>query len=154
MIQRIQTVYLLIAIFLTGSLFFLPYAEMINSNGELFLLDAKGLYPVAFPNAIPLYVNIVVQILCAASISSMIIAIFRFRHLARQIVLTKLTLLMLLGLGTAIFYGVWKGFEILAGTYSLKIYALFPVIAFILVFMALRGIRKDNQLLKSIDRIR
>jgi len=154
MIQRIQTVYLFIAILLIGSLFFLPFAEMINSNGELFLLDAKGLYPAASPNAIPLYVNIVVQIFCAASISLMIITIFRFRHLARQIVLTKLSLLMLFGLAAGIFYGVWKGSEILAGTYSLKIYTVFPVIALILVFMALRGIRKDDHLLKSIDRIR
>jgi len=154
MIQRIQTVYLFLAILLIGSLFSVPFAELTNTKGELFLLDAKGLYPAVSQSANPIFVNTIIVILCAACIAMMIITIFRYKMLARQISLSKIALILLFTLAAVIFYEIWKASGMLGGTYSIKIYTSFPVIAIILVWLAMRGMHKDNQLLKSIDRIR
>ncbi len=154
MIQRIQTVYLFIAILLVGSLFFVPFSEMANVKGELFRLDAKGLYSASSQSNAPLFANTVVVFLCASCIALMIITIFRYKSLARQISLSKISLLVLFILTGAIFYEIWKAAGMVGGTFSIKIYASFPAIAIVLVWLAMRGIHKDDRLLKSIDRIR
>ena len=154
MIQRIQTVYLVIAILLIGSLFYLPFAELTNAKGDLFLLDAKGLYSEVSKSAMPLFVNTAVFFLCAACIALMILTVSRYKMLPRQISLSKISLLALLILAGVIFYEIWNNLKNLGGTYSIKIFAVFPVISMILVWLALRGMNKDLQLIKSIDRIR
>jgi hypothetical protein len=154
MIQRIQTVYLFIAILLTGSLFFLPFAELTNTANELFRLDAKGLYQPASPNSAPLFANTIVVILCASCIALMIITIFRYKMLSRQISLSKITVVALFILTGVIFYEIWKAAGMVGGTFSIKIYSSFPAVSIILVWLAMRGMHKDDQLLKSIDRIR
>ena len=44
MIQRIQTVYLLIAEMLIGALFFVPFAEIAGKEGSIYRFDMKGIY--------------------------------------------------------------------------------------------------------------
>lgn len=154
MIQRIQSVYLFLAIVLTGSLFFLPFAELTNKAGDLFLLDSKGLYPAASQNTVPVFANSILLFFCAASVSVLITTIFRYKNLTRQINLSKIGLLMLLILSGIVFYEIYKANSLLGGTYSIKIFSAFPIISIILVWMAMRGMHKDDQLLKSIDRIR
>jgi drug/metabolite transporter (DMT)-like permease len=154
MIQRIQSVYLFLAIALTASLFFVPYAELTNKAGDLFLLDSKGLYPATPSNAVPIFANSVIIFLCAASIAILITTVFRYKSLGRQISLSKIGLLILLILAGTVFYEIYKANNLLGGTYSIKIFSAFPVISIILVWLAMRGMHKDDQLLKSIDRIR
>lgn len=154
MIQRIQSVYLFLAIVLTASLFFVPYAELTNKAGDLFLLDSKGLYPVSPSNAVAIFANSIIIFLCAASIAILITTIFRYKSLGRQMNLSKIGLLILLTLAGIVFYEIYKSNSLLGGTYSIKIFAAFPVISIILVWLAMRGMHKDDQLLKSIDRIR
>ena len=43
MIQRIQTVYLLIAEILIGILFFVPFAGISGKDGSIYRFDLKGL---------------------------------------------------------------------------------------------------------------
>jgi hypothetical protein len=154
MIQRIQTVYLFLAILLIAALFYLPFAELTNTKGELYLLDAKGLYPVITQIAVPLFINTAVLILCAACIALMMITIFRYKTLKRQMSLAKISVLALLILAAVIFYEIYTSTHMLGGSYNIKIYAVFPIISLILVWLALRGMHKDDQLIKSIDRIR
>ena len=44
MIQRIQTVYLLIAEILIGLLYFVSFAEISANKGDLYRVDLQGIY--------------------------------------------------------------------------------------------------------------
>lgn len=43
MIQRIQSVYLLVVTILLASVFAYPYAELLSSGGQLFIFNFNGL---------------------------------------------------------------------------------------------------------------
>jgi hypothetical protein len=49
---------------------------------------------------------------------------------------------------------IWQYKNTLGGEYSLKVFSSFPLVSAVLVYLAIRGIVKDENLVKSIDRIR
>ena len=156
MIQRIQTVYLLIAEMLIGILFFVPFGEITAKEGSIYLFDIKGIYlegiqkPEIINNSLPL----LIFILWAASLILVFATIFLFKNRILQMRLSTINIFILLGLGGLIFYNVWSSAKILSGIYSLTIYLVFPIIASILIYLAIRAIAKDELLVRSIDRIR
>jgi len=68
--------------------------------------------------------------------------------------LCTINIFVLLGLGGLIYYYVSESAKLLSGIYSFTIFLLFPVIAAILIYLAIRAIKKDEMLVRSIDRIR
>jgi hypothetical protein len=62
-------------------------------------------------------------------------------------------ILLLVSLGLIAFY-VAVSFSKIEANVHYQIYALMPVIALILTVMAYNSIKKDEKLVKSIDRIR
>ena len=154
MIQRIQTVYLLIAAFLVGSLFFVSYAEVVSSKGELLVLDAKGLYQESSSNPGIILSSLPIVVLCATSIALLLMTIFTYKKRMRQILISRISIVLLLGIIGLIYYFVWRGAGLVGGSYSLKMPLVFPLVAVVFVYLAIKGISKDDQLLKSIDRIR
>ena len=96
MIQRIQTVYLIISIVLTGLLFLLPFAE-IAKDGAIYLFNFKGILldGVLKVNGIAIPVLLVVIMALHG------LAIFGYKNRPRQtrvIVFAILALLVLIGL--------------------------------------------------------
>tara|TARA_R110002050_G_scaffold76646_1_gene163889 strand:+ start:82039 stop:82563 length:525 start_codon:yes stop_codon:yes gene_type:complete len=147
MIQRIQTVYILIASIVIGLLFALPFAE-IAANDKFYLFNIQGiLYDgEVVENGLPimLFVGIILIIHIAA--------IFMYKKRIRQMRLLVFAILLMLGLfGMFYFFTFYsfKGFEV-----SFKIAVVFPLIAIILDYLAIRNIGKDEALIRSIDRIR
>jgi hypothetical protein len=53
-----------------------------------------------------------------------------------------------------LYYYTWSSSHLTGGDMQARLFAEFPTIALILVFLAILGIRKDENLVKSIDRIR
>jgi hypothetical protein len=164
MIQRIQSLYLLIVVLLSVALFLVPVSSKIIS-----LKDSPGFkkeisYKITvygiekFENGISsaitpnYFLFIINSALCFCSLT----IIFLYKNRKSQMMLTRLSIL-LAGIFIAIdFYfsdSVGKEFSpdvnpmYLAGTY-------FPILQIILLMMALRGIKKDDELVRSADRIR
>jgi hypothetical protein len=154
MIQRIQTIYLLIATLIIGTLFYVPYAEISNGMGAIYCFDAKGFYPESAPNAGLIMTSMPIVVLCAISVLFILVTIFQFKNLARQATFSRINILILIILLGLISYDVWKCTKLITGSYSMKIALAFPLIAMVLIYMALKAIKKDEQLLKSINRIR
>ena len=151
MIQRIQTVYLLIITVLSVVTLCLPVGRFVDTEGavvaemyNLWLVLADGTKSYA-PWA--LFVMLVVVALGAFW------AIFLYKKRMRQVRFTIFSGLLLVGYYIA--YGIFA--YILGdkyGSFSLSWAAGLPAVALILDYLAFRGIMKDEIIVLSLDRLR
>ena len=138
MIQRIQTVYLAIVAILSATVLFAKVgtymvgAKMVAwFNNFVFNADDTGVESIM---------------------------LFNFRM--RQLRLTIFSTILLVGYVAtyAFFAWLYQGKLEAAGvedvSYHLSFMALFPVVSIILNMLAIHGIRKDEALVRSLDRIR
>ncbi|MEI6274860.1 MAG: DUF4293 domain-containing protein [Prolixibacteraceae bacterium] len=154
MIQRIQTLYLLIADLLIASLFILPFAEMSGKGGKLFLFFLSGITSEEPGQGEVIQKSWPLLVLTCLILVLLSLTIVQYKNRTRQIKLSWLTVVLLLGLVSSIYFSVWKCNGLLGGEYSMKISFTFPIIAAIFVYLAILSIAKDEKLVKSIDRIR
>lgn len=147
MIQRIQTLFILVAEMLVTSLFFVNLADL-SVNGELYTFSIKGIYngeALVF-NGLPILIFIGLIVILHLAI------IFMYKKRIRQIRMLSFTIILLLGLFGMFFYFTYAGFD--NPEIAFKIPVAFPVVAAILDFLAIRAIGKDEALVRSMDRIR
>lgn len=154
MIQRIQTVYLLIAEILIGALFFVPFADIVGKDGNIYRFDIKGMVLEGAQKPEIIYSSLPLILLCAFCLVLIVITIYQFKNRILQMRLSKFIIFILLGFGGLIYFYLRSCAQIVSGTYSIHIYLVFPVIAAILIYLAIRAIAKDEMLVRSIDRIR
>ena len=147
MIQRIQTAYLLVAGLLTASLYKLKFAD-IAVNGELYSFNAKGIFSgeKMIIDGLPLLIFIGLIALLH------IVIIFMYKKRIRQIRMTVFTIILLIGLFGLFFYFTYASFQ--GAKIAFKVPVAFPLVAIILDYLAIRGIGKDEALVRSLDRIR
>jgi len=147
MIQRIQTVYLLLAELLTVLLYAFDFAEL-SANGELMVFNASGIFSgeKVVIDGLPIFLFIGLIVL----LHLIIILLYKKRIL--QIRITVFTIILLFGLLGVMFYFIYFAFKDASVVY--KIPMVFPLIAVILDYLALRNIGKDEALIRSMDRIR
>lgn len=155
MIQRIQTVYLLLATILMSLTLFLPLATIINGTSEIVVkaFAVSGLSDVT--GTLPLYLGILLSITTALLMT--IIFLFKKRMLQIRLCVSAIVLLV----GSAAFIGLYcyRLCDLLADlngdlVFTLGFASLMPVVAIIPVVLAIRGIAKDEALVRSLDRIR
>ncbi len=154
MIQRIQTLYLLIADVLIGLIFFLPFAEMAGKGSKLFLFYLSGIVSEGDANGLIEQKSWPLFILACVIMALLTLIILQYKNRSRQKSLSYLTVILLVGLTASLYSSIWKCNQSLGGSYSMKISFTFPLIAAVLVLLAIRAIVKDERLVKSIDRIR
>jgi len=147
MIQRIQTVYIFISALLIASLMKLKFADL-SVNNELYTFVAKGIY-----NGEELVLNglaIFIFIPIIALLHFLVIFLYKKRIL--QIRILVFSLVLLLGLIGLFFYFAYAGFS--GAKVAFKIPVVFPILAVILDYLAIREIGKDEALVRSLNRIR
>ncbi|MBF0762537.1 DUF4293 domain-containing protein [Dysgonomonas mossii] len=153
MIQRIQSIFLLLTTILMGATFVIPSLE-ITSEGLKFssiLFNSLGI----FDNSIS-YHAWGAAIFCALSAIVAFLNIFLYNKRKLQIKLGLFTaLLIAIYYVTAAFY-VSAFLDKITPGYSLNIQLgiIFPVLALIFDLLAVSRIKKDEKLVKSLDRIR
>ncbi len=147
MIQRIQTVYILIAEVLIATLFGLKLADL-SANGELLEFYAKGIMSgqESVFDGLPILIFIGLITLLH------VVILFLYKKRIRQIRLLVFTIILLLGLFGMFFYFAYAGFD--GAKVAFKIPVAFPVAAVILDWLAIRAIGKDEALIRSLDRLR
>jgi len=138
MIQRIQTLWLFLAALVMAGLFYFPIYKF------------TGL-PVNIGN------NFLAISLTALSIVLSLVTIFYYKKRKNQIALTWLNILVCIGLLAWLFFSISKEKE-LPQHMNLDSYywigSFIPVIDIVLLFLAKGGIRRDEKLVKSLDRLR
>lgn len=147
MIQRIQTIYLLVSAILIGLIFALPIAEIVK-DGAIYLFNFKGILLDGTLKENGMAISILTGIILLLHG----FAIFSFKNRIRQIRLIISSMLLLLCLFGLFFYFAYYSFT--GAQINLKISMVFPLIAIILDFLAVRAVRKDEALIRSLDRIR
>ena len=154
MLQRIQTVYLLIVAVLIGVLYFFPFASfVVEQDMSMYNLSVKGLMPdiegtKPLFRALPLVIIITIIVIMSIAI----IALFKRRML--QIKLSIINIVLLVGLQSLMLYFVTVSKHQLGGQSSYNLIFVFPLIAAIITYMAIRRITKDEALIRSMDRLR
>lgn len=144
MIQRIQSIYLLLATLLSGGLIFIFPLWENNSGSKVLALDLFGNDDL-WLKAVP-----VVYLLTAIQ---SFLTIFLYKNRQLQFVLGRLIILInLFLLGILIYVSQTLSGE---AQVSMKGIGMFiPVVVILLVVLANKAIRKDENLVKSADRIR
>ena len=148
MIQRIQTVYLLISGLLAASLIKLNVSEM-STNNELYAFSARGIFDngTLIFNGFPIMIFVGIIVLLHFAI------IVMYKKRIWQIRTTVFAMVLLLGLFGLFFYLTYL-FGTSGANIAFKIPIIFPLAAIVLDFLAIRAIRKDEALIRSLNRIR
>lgn len=144
MIQRIQSVWLFVAALFSGALFISPlYRYNVADRPEVQLLSSANFFPLLLLAAIVTLVPLV--------------TIFMFTNRRRQMRLTLFSILACLSfIGVMLMKisnihkmnpGLTNDSYVIPG-------ALLPVVSVIFLILAWSGIRKDDKLVKSVDRLR
>ena len=136
MIQRQQTLWLLLSAAAGILTFMFPFAtgEKLSKTGVAQLNAGKDFF---------------ILLLTIASIGLASVTIFLYKDRKLQI---KLCLLGLLVSGVTLFLYIMGMKKMLSTTPAL--WAILPVAAIVGYFMAFRNIRKDEKLVKSLDKLR
>jgi len=137
MIQRIQTIYLLLTFLVTGVLlFFVPLWTTNNEKPFYFMQDQFY------------------TILLGLSTMLTIISIISYKKRQNQFVMGRLNILLnLILLGLFVYRSLNLSGE--AATVSEKGIGMFlPIVAIVLLVLANKAIKKDEDLVKSVDRLR
>ena len=137
MLQRIQTVYLILAAIVSGALpFVFPLWKL--SNGKDFWFMQSMLYVTLF----------------GLATSLALLSIFTYKKRQQQFVMNRLNIILnLILLGLFVYRSLNLSGEAL--TVSEKGIGMFlPIVSIVLLVLANKAIKKDEDLVKSVDRLR
>lgn len=150
MIQRKQTIFLLLAIIAILVCMAMPIAHIeakaMTANQEVYNLW------IQHSNGDKEYSVWALFGLLVISCPINLFAIFDFHNRKRQSRLCVFS--MLLMLGWYIVYGVFSQMLTALGSFNVKFAACLPLISLILLFMARKAILADEALVRAADRIR
>lgn len=156
MIQRIQTLYLLLATALMSLTLFLPLATIVQGSEEIVVKAWFVDGTLGFKAPLPLYLGILLSVATALPF----VPIFLYKKRLAQIRLCVSEIVLLVG--SALFVGLYcyRLCDVLAevatgdSVFTLGFASLMPVVAIIPMVLAIRGIARDEALVRSLDRIR
>ena len=157
MIQRIQTIYLFLAAILMAMTLLMPLATFVYDGHES-VLSAFGITAATGNYTAPIFYCLTALLILPTLLPVVIIFLYKKRLLQIRLCVSEIILL----LGSLAFIGVfcWRFYDRIASLantevlFSLGWAAFMPIIAIILVILAIRGIAKDEALVRSLDRIR
>ncbi len=138
MIQRIQTVYLILTFVITGVLlFFIPLWTLNNGKAFYFMQDQ------------------VYTILLGLSTMLTIISIISYKKRQNQFVMGRLNIILnLILLGLFVYRSLNLSGETVNAVSEKGIGMFLPIVAIVLLVLANKAIKKDEDLVKSVDRLR
>ena len=148
MLQRIQTLYLIFSIVIAAVAQFLSVIE-VSTPGETdevtpWLLSGDKVAVGGWPLGIIWFVFVVINVFTILSYKD------RIKQM-KYIRISYFMLLLIILFETAIIY-LWYRVPEVEVSYGSHI--IMPLVAFIFNFMARKMIRKDEELVKSVDRLR
>ncbi|HAT81724.1 MAG TPA: DUF4293 domain-containing protein [Flavobacterium sp.] len=137
MLQRIQTIYLLLALISTGVLpFFIPLWTM--TDGKEYVFMQNQLYAVLF----------------GLSTTLSLVSIVSYKKRQNQFVMGRLNIILNLILLGLFVYRSLNLSGVIASVSEKGIGMFLPIVAIVLLVLANKSIKKDEDLVKSVYRLR
>lgn len=153
MLQRIQTVYLLIALILSTVFLFTAFAQIHAES--LYYFDNFGITHIEDGKSIMEIQTIPILGLNSLIIIITLISIFLYKNRKLQIRLSSINLLLEIGIyGLIAYYAYFIAQATIEAPISWQISIIIPFSNAILIYLAIRAMLKDEALIKSLDRIR
>ena len=164
MLQRVQTIYLVLAFICAVLLLFFPifHLSVVDPDGVNMASSEVGAYGLNgdATKLFPLYIVFIAEAMLALT------AIFLYKNRRKQLLVCRLNLIFQFLVAISFLLAYFFGFDFIASQYAdlghvsenvemkigLGYYLLF--IGIPLLLLAIRGIRADEALLKSLDRLR
>lgn len=157
MIQRIQTLYLLGAILILLSVFFLPLAQFrddqnrvheIFANGNIVFASEASKTIADTHNTTLMYFFVLIEVLLLSTI-------FLYKKRMQQMRMCVYSIVLLFAsVAMLIFFTKTLAHNNDSVRFLFTFPAFTPLISALFTFFAFRGIRKDEELIKSLNRIR
>jgi hypothetical protein len=137
MIQRIQTIYLFLAFVVTGILPFLFPLWTMNDGQDYFFMQ-----------------NQVYVILLGLSTTLTVVSVVSYKKRQNQFVIGRLNIILnLILLGLFVYRSLnVSGETVLVSEKGIGMFL--PIVAIVLLVLANKAIKKDEDLVKSVDRLR
>lgn len=136
MIQRIQTIYLVIAFIIMGNLPFVFPLETSSTGVKTFAAD-----------------HLVDITLFTLSALLSLITIFLFKNRKLQFVLCRLNIILnLILLGLFVYHSLSLSGEVATSKKGIGMFL--PIFSIVFLVLANKAIKKDEDLVKSVDRLR
>jgi len=156
MIQRIQTLYIFLALVLMLWFISSPIFEIIDINQQTYLFYNYGFYKIdSSLSKVKLISSIPLMIVLLIITINMVITIFSFKKRISQMRLCIFNMLLIIGcIFLILYYYKQATNKIQIESLHYKFSAIFPLIVFILIYIAFRAIRRDEILVQSIGRFR
>lgn len=154
MIQRIQTLYLLIVTVLIAVMFFLPSAWFIGGNDSfsLYAFDFRGADGEPLQSAV--YLGVMLVLACAVPF----VTIFCYKRRMLQLRLCAVEIVLLVGAEALLGAYYYLGRRVVGilpyHAQGFKPACVLPLVCLLFVWLAARAIFRDELLVKSLDRIR
>ena len=155
MIQRIQTIWLFLASLALFCLLLFPYLQIIKSDGTAQAIKVTGVYEQInnAPAKTQEFLGFTVLTVIVALLP--LLVIFFYRDRKKQIAVSYLAIIAIIALG---FWLAQTAKDIIGDIeldiQNYEIGVLLPSVAIIFMVLALKGIRRDEKLIKSADRLR
>jgi len=153
MIQRIQSIWLLLAAVSISCLLFLPIVTTTDLIGMKFYIIASGLYQQVggtdrqVESFLPLLISVsAVAIMCFFNIFN-----FKKRKLQKQLIYATIAFIIGLSFWCSVYAKKIPG-GVETANYDTGMFL--PPLAIALCLLAIRGINRDEALLRSADRLR
>jgi len=133
-------------------MFFIPVAELVYKTGEILLFNFTGFYITEEGVTTPINTQLSIMLFGIGICALNIIIIFLYKNRMLQIRFCIYNIMFLIGLTGVILFVMYNLDNIL--TISFRLPIVFPVVSAILHYLAFRGIRKDELLIQSLNRLR
>ncbi|HAW52449.1 MAG TPA: hypothetical protein DCX54_09015 [Flavobacteriales bacterium] len=155
MIQRVQTIYLLISLMSCFILLYIPMGTVAGHGEISYYLNGfsvSGEEDVFYSTYFLSGMLVVIMLLQA-------ISVFDFKNRKRQVILVQISLILLLGLTVGILmYPDISEVPVQISSDEFKIdynwWILFMILPWVLTYLAIRAIKRDEALVRSTERMR
>lgn len=142
-IQRIQSVYIFLAIVAMAIFIIVPYGEVVAVGQTP--VQSETLYTMS---------QYGVLIPCGAVVILLLTALFLYKNLPLQRTVTVISLLLTLSTMAVVCFALFKEGQAEGIDAHFSVWDILLPIAMVLEIMAVAGIKHDINLLKSYDRLR
>ncbi len=157
MLQRIQSVFLLLAAISLSLMFFFPIAEFIGIKDSLilYIFKVQSLVP-ASTNVYDIWFVMPLLAVVSLVVIFSLLTIFMYKNRMGQIKVIRFLMLLIAALIGLVFLYYYDILAADSGSEPdfIQIGAFAPLASLVFLFLANKGVVKDEKLIKSADRLR